>query len=159
MRTQEEIVKKTAEADSMFGFEREVLLLYVGFEQAKPFLNPDLVTKPGAEAEWNACMPPLSDDLIKADMAKYMAEYGWNKAMDHRGLSAGRTIEKMLAWLWLLGDEETIEAVNKAGYENYGCPKLAIICQKYNLPIPSDPAVENMINGQPCSAGCRSCGQ
>jgi hypothetical protein len=159
MRPQEEIVKKVQESDSLLGFELEVLIQHLDYEHAKPFLNKEFVAKPDAEERWAKEAKEHTDEVVKQEMAQYMAEFGWPKAEGHRGISANRTIEKMFAWLWLLGDEETTRTLENAPYENYGCPMLAIICKRYNLPIPDSVEVQNMINSRPCCDSCPSCGK
>jgi len=65
--------------------------------------------------------------------------FGWGKVRNHRGLSADRTILKMKAWLWLLGDDELEAfAADYANYPQYGAPILKAICEKYDFPIPED---------------------
>lgn len=154
MRTQEEIKAKFEQHHKVpFDFTPEILLDYFTFKDAEPYLKDDFKTKKDAESLWNKDKKDPSDrNTILEDMATYMHEFGWPKALGHRGLSASRTIQKMEAWLWLLGDEDTLDEVTKAPYENYGCPKLAIICNKYGLPIPDDQAAKNMMSGLHCGA-------
>lgn len=159
MRTQEEIGKRIVEVDDGFmNFAREVLLGYCTFETAKPHLKEEYANDPKSAADWNSEQLDTSDhQSIRTDMATYMREYGWPKCQDHRGISASRTIDKMGAWLWLLGDDKTIAAMEDAPYENYGAPKLAVICKAYDLPIPQDEATQNMIRQERCGADY-SCG-
>jgi hypothetical protein len=150
MRTQDEISKhmKEIENDDFCGFQRQVLGQYLDIEHAKEHFK-------AIKDEWN--QTPLENALD--DMKEYM-EFAWRKVEDHRGLSAGRSVEKMEAWLWLLEDFETLNAVKETSYENYGTPKLAVICRKYDCPIPDDDGIRNMINSKPCRIGCEEgCGQ
>ena len=130
----------------MFGFESEVYISYLTFEQARALLKPD-----ATEESWGE-VQNLAD--ARSHLAAYVAEVGWPKASGHRGISAGRSIEKVLAWLWLLEDEETAAQVNAALYPQYGCPKLAVLCARYDLPIPQGEDVQRMIAGEPCAPGC-----
>lgn len=98
---------------------------------------------------------PLSDDRVRDEMRQYMAEVGWDKVLGHRGISAGRTVEKMTAWLWLLGDDEMVRfAEDDSNYPQYGAPILKAICEKYGFPIPDDPAARRMAVGRRCVPDC-----
>jgi len=125
----EEIINKIKNSDSMFGFEREVLMQYLSFEEAKPLLKEGTTKE-----EWGAHTPRTTEAVLQ-NMKDYM-EFAWGKAEDKRGISASRSIEKMGAWLWLLGDTECIKEMEAAEYAWYGAPKLAVICRRYNFPIP-----------------------
>jgi hypothetical protein len=121
VRTAEEIVEfyKEHQKNDMFGFMAEVLVPYLSAEQAKPFIREEFLPK------WTA--QPLTRDFITAEMKKYM-EFAWGKATDHRGISAGRSINKMSCWLWLLKDDETYKfAAKTKNYPQYGAPILKYI--------------------------------
>lgn len=148
MRTQEEIVEriKYLQANAfLFEFGSEVLLDYLDFEHAQGFLK-DTVTAEMWEGRsygdfagygppsGRTCPIPASDrDFILAAMRHYAA-FGWEKIEGQRGISAARTVQKMAAWLWLLEDEEMLEAAEDAG--SYGARFLTQVCEKYSFPIP-----------------------
>jgi len=144
MRTLDEIAARAAAADDIFGFAREVLVPYLDFERARPFLKAD-----AAAAEWQ----PTPLDMARAEMTEYMA-FAWGKVEDHRGLSAGRSVEKLAAWAWLLGDDALVERIEAAPYAQYGAPKLAVICAAFDLPVPKSTGVQRMIRGEPCVDDC-----
>ncbi len=155
MKTFEEIAEycRSVAAQGMFGFELEVVVPYLPFAHATEFLKPG--TK---EEDWNP--QPLDEAAVILEMREYMANFGWPKAIDHRGLSAGRTIEKMGAWLWLLDkDELAAFAGDDKNYPMYGAPILFKICADMDFPIPDDEVARNMSLGLPCGdpdcAGCR----
>lgn len=52
------------------------------------------------------------------------------KAMDGRGLSASRSISKMQAWVFALGETD---AINWERYADYGRPILRQICERYGF--------------------------
>lgn len=144
MRTQEEIVAeiKRAAADELLPFTAEAIIGYLDFEHAKEFLKLE------AKAEdWK--QDPLTKEAVLGEMRTYMAEYGWDKALGHRGISANRTVTKMAAWTWLLGDEPITDP-----YPSYGVPILKALCERYGFPIPGDEAVERMARGEGCSDHC-----
>lgn len=154
MKTISEIVARCQKPESMFGWDVEVLLEFIPFEHARPFLKPD------ATAEgWDAVVKPLTREAVIAAMASYM-EFAWGKAIDHRGLSAGRSIEKLCAHLWLLGEDNFAREVEAAPYAQYGCPQLKLICERFSFPIPDDEDARRMMNGERCTAtyDC-GCGQ
>lgn len=153
MKTNEEIVARIKEdqGNSQFGFANEVLSIYLPWELAKEFYGPG--TEEKSFDEWKR---ELCKEHVENCIKTYMAEYGWDKAQNHRGLSASRTVEKMRHWLWLLDDDKKI---NWDNYKNYGCPILKQICELYNLPIPDSEDLRLMAQGKPCTLKpCLGCG-
>ena len=149
MKTQEEIVKHIEEIkdEDFFGFMTGVLVYHLDFEHAKPYLKEDVEAD-----DWTP--DSLDHNEVINQMAEYM-EFAWDKARNHRGLSSGRSVQKMQAWLWLLGDDETIAfAKDDSNYPSYGAPILKKICEKYDFPIPEGEDVVNMGGGRPCSDDC-----
>ena len=155
LRTPEEIVQRIKQkSQNPVDFEPEVLLPYLDFKAAKPLLNDTATAK-----EWNDLKSPYTRDFVLAEAKKYMAEYGWPKCQDHRGISAGRTIDKMLAWAWLLCEDDLIRKIKNASYQNYGAPKLRVICEHFDWPIPDDGATQRMTEGKSCCDDCQEgCG-
>lgn len=92
-------------------------------------------------------------------MSSYIG-FAWDKAMGHRGLSAGRSLRHFETWLWLLGDDETLAFLrDDNNYPQYGCPVLKRIGEKYSFPIPDGVGVGRMGVGLPCNEDCREgCG-
>jgi len=159
VRTKQEVLEKLKEPpSSMFGFDYEIYTTYVSFEECKAAG----LTKEGATgAEWGV-PHPLTRERVLSDMADYMMGYGWPKARDHRGLSAGRTIDKMRAWMWLLKDDYIAVKIDsdELSHLNYGCPILEAICKRYDFPIPQDEDIARMIRGESCQPNCQEgCGQ
>src|ERR1700678_953385 len=99
MRTTTEIIQHIAnlENEDVFGFQRRDLLRFLSFSDAKPFLNAN-----ATEDKWTT--DPLTHDFVVSEIHDYMP-FAWDKANNCRGLSAGRSVEHMKAWLWLLGDD------------------------------------------------------
>lgn len=154
MRTQQEVFERVQalvdSRSSFFGFEFDILLPYLSFEQAKPFIE-DSVDR----AKWLSST--LSREFVVAEMGDYMS-FAWEKCEDHRGLSAGRSICKMREWLWLLSDDESLAfAADESNYVQYGAPILAHISRKYGFPIPPGDQVVRMIDGKPCGVS-EDCG-
>lgn len=157
MRTQEEIVTRIREKrDVIFGFEAEVLLPHLDYEHAKEFLKPEASREQWEGLHRNGDVEeryPLTEAAALRDFRSY-AEFAWGKAADHRGLSAGRSVEKLTAWAWLLGRDDVLVQVEKTDYAQYGCPKLKVICEAFGFPIPDDEGSQRMMRGEPCVVGC-----
>lgn len=157
-RSQEEILARFKKTDSPFGFDREVLL---GFLEYHAAMAGGILKDGVAEADWpepQACTRDAALEQAKA----YMAEYGWPKCEGHRGISASRTIEKMVEWIWLAGDDEFSEqvmAMTDTHYAQYGAPILKAICERYKWPIPQDNMMQRMMRGEPCGLGDCGCGE
>lgn len=163
MRTPEEVVERIKEEQQKFlSFQPSVLAMYLPFNLLKQVLKQ--VAKKDADlADWAPL--PLTRERILFDMGQYMA-FAWEKAINHRGLSAGRSVDKMRAWLWLLGEEnDLVSFVNSDdNYPNYGAPILKRICEAFDLPLPEkDYELEmatRMAQGLPCEDGCKEgCGR
>lgn len=154
MRTQDEIVAFMEANNDFLNFTTDALIGYLDFAHAKSFLS----LKEGegtTEEDWK----PLTEESVRQELRAYMA-FAWGKVEDHRSISASRSIDKLTAWVWLLGNDKTVEKVKEAGYAQYGAPKLAVICKAYDLPIPKSKEVQRMIQGKSCHVGCEEgCGQ
>ncbi len=157
MKTQVEIAEKLLKhAGQIMDFTPEVLLHYLDFAHAKSRLKPEVT-----EEEWDKLRTPLTPEGVTEEMKRYMDAIGWDKAENHRGISASRTVQKMQAWLWLLGD---VDLYNFAGddknYPQYGAPILKAISEKYGFAIPTGEGIQRMMKGEPCGddVDC-GCGQ
>ena len=156
MRTVDEIAKhyETRRGEDFLHYEAEVLVPFLPYELAKPWLKPTSQSK-----DWEQAA--LSEKGVLDTMRRYM-EFAWDKALGHRGISASRSICKLASWLWLLGDDEMVAFCrNEDNYENYGAPMLMAICKQYGFSIPDDEAAVRMSQGLPCRpSGCdEGCGQ
>jgi hypothetical protein len=162
-RTPEEIVARIAairEGMFGFGFGAEVLLQALTFEQARPVLKPD-----ATGAEWGDVLD--SREKVQDAAVDYL-EFAIGKALNHRGLSASRSIEKLTEYLWLLGLDDVLERFEAAGYAQYGMPKLRVMAEQFGMwPYPqlqySDSTAaalaaraERMAAGQRCTPECQS---
>jgi hypothetical protein len=147
MRTQEEIVARVIEKrDEFLNFEPEVLIPFLKYEYAKRFLKDEVTVD-----DWDPDL--LTKEIILSQAKTYMAEYGWDKAENHRGISAGRTVQKMEVWMWLLGNDKMVAVCqDDSMYPQYGAPILKAICKEYNWPIPNNEEVQRMSRGEPCGA-------
>lgn len=148
MKTQLDIINYyiAHKEQDMLGFMAEAILPYLSVEQVKT-LFPDADLK-----DWVTI--PLTEADVIEDARKYM-EFAWDKALNHRGISASRSIQKMQGWMWLLGKDELSHRCEKnEGYAPYGAPILAAICREMGWPIPSDEITQRMILGKSCHETC-----
>lgn len=120
MKTQEEIVNRvrylsTSDYD-LLGFEQSDLLEYLDFEHARPFLKKDATPEAWAKiAEMRK--PPIEN-------VKGYLDFAWDKANKCRGLSAGRSLNHLSAWLWLAGYDELVQSWRE--YNCYGKMQLVL---------------------------------
>lgn len=122
MRTTQEILEriKEVEKDDFFGAIRSDLMDFLPFAEAKQFLKGGVT-----EDQWNQ-KENTRDSIIK-EIVDYLP-FAWDKANNCRGLSAGRSIDHMSAYAWLLGDEE-LRGLEEVEYEHYGKEKLEYMCK------------------------------
>ena len=125
MRTQEEIVKRIHErrGGDLLGFEVNIYLHYLDYEHAKPFLKKGVESK-----DWE------QEKETPAEKIKGYMDFAWDKANNCRGISAGRSLQHMVAWLWLDGQDKFLKEWNDLrNYEYYGKPQLIAICELYGI--------------------------
>lgn len=117
MRTIQDILNriKEVEDDDFFGAIRSDLVDFLPFNEAKSFLKEDVT-----EDQWKP--KELSREQVMKEIIDYLP-FAWDKANNCRGLSAGRSIDHMEAYAWLLGDKE-FDGLGAIEYEHYGKEKL-----------------------------------
>lgn len=146
-RTQEEIVAKLEASRSFFGFDKDVYISALDYQHAKPYLRAEVTAE-----EWEEVLE--EDGPLEERFASYM-QFAIGKALGHRGISANRSVEKLNAFSWLLGEDEWIEDP----YPNYGVPILKAIAERHDLPWPDDERLANMAEGRRCTPDCsEGCG-
>lgn len=153
MRTPEQIVARMAEVEAAgtdwLGTQRTDLLGQLPWAHAKPFL---ILT--ATEQEWEQARAENAD--VRTAAVDYL-RFALGKVIDHRGISAGRSIDHYAAWLWLLElDTDGLEAID---YPQYGAPKLAFAAAQLGVPLPFDgdderAMFERMAAGNRCEYGC-----
>lgn len=150
-RTAEEIRNRITNppADDLFGFGAEVLAPALSFEDAKPIINPDTSAE-----DWGDFDLYLDVESATAAAIEYLNTYGWNKASNQRGISAGRSIIKLQTWCWLIGRDDVAEAMEQADYAHYGVPQLKVFADAFDQQMPDDPNLVLMLNGELPSEDC-----
>ena len=170
MRTQEEIIEeyqRLIDDKDNFGWRREILSEYLTKDSLKTILKYrglDETDKDVAELlnltdeDTERVMrtsEEQQDDYVIAEIKEYM-EFALYKALNHRGISANRSIEKMSEWLWLLNRAELSKSFEEAEYQNYGVPKLKVICDSLKIVDFSklDVKLQNMAKNLQCETNC-----
>lgn len=162
MRTPAEIVERidAIEEEDYFGFHREVLVSALPYEDAKPYIR-DTVT----EEDWNAREGlTLTPEATTAEALRYL-RFALGKALNHRGLSASRSVEKMTEFAWLLGRDDVVQACEEAEYAPYGAPILMAwavaygpdavgICEEETA---KSDRLMKMMSGVRCDDKCSEC--
>ena len=153
----------------LVSFELESLVEFLPFENAKRL---DVVKEGIGPKRWDRVRKPLTREAVLEAIRDYMP-FAVGKALDHRGISANRSVSRMQAWLWLLGDDEKVAWLH---YANYGAPILKAICELYGWKLEElmteiaggSPAwarrqlerFERMAAGKPCRPDCNEgCGR
>jgi len=126
VKTQEEILKRieARKENDMFGWEVNEYLCFLDYENAKSYLKKDVTKESWGEKK----------EKEPAEKIKEYMDFAWIKANDCRGISAGRSLMHMVAWLWLDGQDEFLNKWNDLrDYEYYGKPQLTAICELYGI--------------------------
>ena len=97
------------------GTQQSDLISYLPFEDALPFCKPGLTPEEWSE---HTPKPPL-------DEVRNYLDFAWDKANSCRGLSAGRSLDHLKAWLWLAGFDEIVDK-HFSTYKRYGKFQLVI---------------------------------
>lgn len=149
-RTTAEIIdlyNLTGAENDFFSAYRSSLLEGLAFEDARPLL------KDGVTAEqWE----PDGSRSFVINIAREYMEFARDKADDHRGLSAGRSIDHFRAWMWLLGVDDRVDWDD---YRPYGAPILKRVSELLEMgwPYADDSGMGRMGNGRSCAPHCSGC--
>jgi len=153
MKTQEEIMLRIDEIgdNDFLGFETTDLYSALTKANAIEMLirkNPDAESIEKDLADYEQIYR-TNEDIIE-QMKKYMS-FAVEKAVNHRGISASRSVAHYRAWTWLINDSETFEFLSDgSNYQNYGAPMLKYVAEKYDIPIPENQTFIEMAQGRKC---------
>ncbi|MFD8075864.1 hypothetical protein ACFV3E_24810 [Streptomyces sp. NPDC059718] len=115
-RSQDDIIARAQSADDMFGWSQEVLLAYVDYDHARPFLHDNFTAE-----QWTE----YAEDPAKVhDAAHAYYVFALGKIEDERGISAERSVIKLREYAWLMGLDDVVAAMDAAEYAPYGTPKV-----------------------------------
>lgn len=79
--------------------------------------------------------PPTLRPWTREEVVKQLTddvEFGFEKALGRRGLSAGFMYETVKMWMWVLEDE--LAEFSDDEYAQYGLPLFKAVALKYGLP-------------------------
>lgn len=124
-RTAAEIAARAGESVDFFGWDVEVLLPYLDFESAKPFLKDGVTAE-----EWAA---EMADPAKVREAAEGYYEFALGKIADERGISAERSVTKLREYAWLAGRDDLVAAMDDAEYAPYGAPKVAVFGEAFGF--------------------------
>lgn len=155
MRTQEEIMGRIRQSrpNDFFGFK--TMDLYLALTR-KNFVAMAKEFKAKTTQEeldgFDQAYP--DDESVRKQIRGYMP-FAFEKAINHRGISAGRSVNHYQSWLWLIGDDELSKFADNtdSNYQNYGVPILKKIAEAYMIELPKSDAFECMARGEMCP-GC-----
>jgi hypothetical protein len=142
MKTVEEIRKRYAEDDDqdMFGFGKQVFGDYL--VECYKDEHKDKVRE-------------LNQEEMQKELIDYLG-FAFGKAIDHRGLSAMRSVIKLSNWAWMLERQELHDFARADGnYSCYGVPILKRFAQAFDVPIPEE--IAKWEDGKPCKPDCDGC--
>ena len=133
MKTLEQIAKEYT-SNTLDGRDLHRLAQFIPFNKLEDFgleLNEGVT-----EEDWE--VKEFTKENVLAQL-KEDVEFGFRKALDKRGISAGMMFEVVMMWNWVL--EEGLEDYDTStGYAQYGLPLLKATALKYgfNNPIGDD---------------------
>jgi hypothetical protein len=142
MKTLDEVrAAFNAEGGDMFGFGKEVLGTYL----PENYEDKDKI-------------PDFEEEVVRNDMLDYL-DFAFGKALDHRGLSAGRSVIKLAKWAWILDRQDLVDfAEDESNYANYGVPVLKRFAQAFDVKMPD--SIIAWEDGEACEPGCSmGCGR
>jgi hypothetical protein len=146
-RTAQEITDRIEAVgdDDFFGFAREVLIPQLPYDDARPFLKPEVTAQ-----DWQG---PAEPETIEEEARGYL-DFAIKKILGHRGISASRSVSKLTEYAWLLGRDDVVAAMEEADYAQYGAPKIKAFAEGMSYPWPVDCDLDRMAAGLPCEPDC-----
>lgn len=160
MRTDAEILARIEAIrgtdDDFFGHRQEVLFGGLTWEALVPYLREDITAEEKAEARDNRA--ERDEEWLLAEAQEYF-DFAIGKIIDHRGLSASRSVEKLTEFAWLLGKDELVKAMGETEYPKYGAPIVLLFGREMGFSLPNldeadSLALDNMANSISCMPFC-----
>lgn len=127
---------KEMEDDTFFGFDLEVVRLHLD----KDHILKAVKLKEGVDEQEFLDEWTYVDTVEEAtqDFLDYMV-FAWSKIMDEKGLSAGRSVIKLGAWLRVLGRDDLYEIISDDDlYLPYGAPAIEKVCHEMGIEFPNN---------------------
>ena len=129
MKTLEQIAKEY-ESKTLDGRDLGRLSQFIPFDMIERFgINPK--EEYNNAEKWNANLKPFTKENILAQLREDVA-FGFEKALNRRGISASIMYEVVKMWNWIL--EEGLE--DFGSYAQYGLPLFKATAEKYGFDNP-----------------------
>lgn len=150
IRSQLEIIQRIADIEAsgedIFGATRLDLIAALPFEVAQ---HNGWTSETATKEAWE------ERDETPEEACRGYLDFAIGKALDHRGLSAARSVDHLRAWTWLAGDHVYKLVIEEPEYAQYGVPHLKAAAEWCGYEWPTDdPHLERMAEGLECSPGC-----
>jgi hypothetical protein len=162
MRTVGEIIEriKVERQNDILGLSIGDLIGVLTFEEAEKIRAEDIT-----KDDWGVVLS-REPGKVKERLVDYLP-FAIEKVLDHRGISADRSVSHMRNYVWLIGDEEALKFVeNHSNYPQYGAPVLKYLADRYGFNYKNILNKKelnmflNMSKGLPCEVGCdMGCGK
>jgi hypothetical protein len=129
LRSPQEILQRylSRRATDPLGFEVGEYLPYMSFRDAQ---SAEIFSPEMPEETFNSARAEYSHEKLLEEMQRYMP-FAWEKANGCRGISANRSVDHYIAWIWLMGDDAFLTELEAIPYQHYGKEILVAICQHY----------------------------
>lgn len=139
LRSQEEIAKEMAEIieeKNFMDFRPEVIIHYLNWEHAKPFLTEEYVKAVESGEKVFKAVDTIEECV--QDFLDYM-NFAWGKSINQRGISASRSVAKLGMWAWLMNRQDISDVLNDDYlYNPYGAPALIKACEMLGITVPEE---------------------
>ena len=129
-------VKEMYKSDTLDGRDLYRLAKFIPEEELKDF---GLTLK--EECRGNHKNIEFTKENILKQLEKDV-KFGFEKALNQRGISASLMFEVVMMWNWIL--EEGLENFNKNNYAQYGLPLFKVTAIKYGFENPIGGNIEEM---------------
>ena len=136
MKTLEQLAKlaeeKKFESQCLDGRDFNRLCQFIPFNLLDKFgIQPN--EEYNSEEKWNEHLVPFTRENILKQLERDV-EFGFEKALDKRGISSSLMFEVVKMWNWIL--EEGLEDWSNDDYAMYGLPLFKATAVKYGLDNP-----------------------
>ena len=166
-RTSEEIRAYIEAKPDVLGSTLQTLVPYLSFDNVRSLLkdeatedwwneapDPD-ATRPAHDWDYPSWAGnslgtprPFTREAVLLEAEAYH-RFACVKARDQRGISAGRSVLKLTAWAWLLGEDDMVGfAEDDDNYPAYGAPILKRFAEHFGWPWPNDADLATMARGE-----------
>lgn len=154
IRSQDEIAARIAQVkdSDWLGTEVTDLMVQLPFDRARQWLSDD-----AAQTEFEEAAATERD--VQKAAIDYL-DFAIGKAVNHRGISAGRSVSHFRAWLWLILPDEQFDLFENIEYPQYGAPKIRAAARLlgaesvWDAAVLVDPELARMAEGDPCTPDC-----